>query len=170
MSYTICAVGHFAINVKNIIDDKSFNSCCWKLTNNFIEPEKNIDYFKILENEVLQKTNYTLTKKIKELIQGCMDYHTSYMLDGDHFCDEHCDLKCSEKIVDIVKRNDNNYLYYHEVSIKKIIEMMKKRGYLLNGRVIWRGESFTDTGEIIIKNNILTVKWMKFTDEFTYNI
>lgn len=48
-----------------------------------------------------------------------------------------------------------NYIPWIQYIISNVLE---PKGYILNGEVAWRGEDWSDTGNIIIRNNILTFK------------
>lgn len=42
--------------------------------------------------------------------------------------------------------------------IKYLIDkILKPRGYIVDGEVHWRGEEFRDIGNIVVKNNKVTV-------------
>lgn len=51
------------------------------------------------------------------------------------------------------------YIEWIEYLIKSILA---PKGYSLDGVVEWKGEGFNDLGQIIIKNNKVTVKDLKF--------
>ena len=38
-----------------------------------------------------------------------------------------------------------------------ITNFLAPKGYILNGRVDWRGEDFSDIGQIIVRNNVIEV-------------
>lgn len=48
--------------------------------------------------------------------------------------------------------------YKYQEWIKYFIKILKKKGYILNGTVLWQGEDIYDRGQIIIKNNKMKIK------------
>lgn len=51
---------------------------------------------------------------------------------------------------------------YEEWLIYLIDNFLQPWGYILNGKVKWRGEDFSDMGTITVKNNKVTTKAAKF--------
>lgn len=51
------------------------------------------------------------------------------------------------------------YVEWLEYIIEKLLKgKFKDKGYVLNGKVEWRGESWGDTGTIKVKENVIKVK------------
>lgn len=62
-----------------------------------------------------------------------------------------------------IEWNQHEKFYNYVEWLKYIIEhFLKPWGYVLNGKVSWRGEEFSDIGNIVVKNNIVTVQYKKF--------
>jgi hypothetical protein len=55
-----------------------------------------------------------------------------------------------------------SYVEWIEYLIEKIL---KPRGYTLNGKVDWQGESSSDVGRIVIKNNVVRTQKARFIYE-----
>ena len=55
---------------------------------------------------------------------------------------------------------DENEKFYNYIQwLEYIIEnILKPKGYILNGEVTWEGEESPDFGKIIIKNNVIETK------------
>jgi len=54
---------------------------------------------------------------------------------------------------------DTGEKFYNYVEwLEYVIEMLKPKGYVLNGEVRWRGEEFDDIGTIIVRDNDVSTK------------
>jgi len=56
---------------------------------------------------------------------------------------------------------DSGEKFYHYIEwIKYLIDkILKPRGYVVNGKVSWHGEDFSDIGIILVDNNVVDVKY-----------
>ena len=55
---------------------------------------------------------------------------------------------------------DGNEKFYDYVEwLRYLIDtILEPRGYILNGKCVWEGESSDDMGKILVDNNVITVK------------
>lgn len=63
----------------------------------------------------------------------------------------------------VLKCEDGKSLNYIDW-LKYLIEELSKM-FVLNGKVLWRGEDYTDNGQLIVRNNVLTVYKCKYVKQ-----
>lgn len=91
---------------------------------------------------------------------GVIDYNTPPRTQPGLWCQWTPNSKGDELVW------DGGEKFYNYVEwLKYIVDWLKERGYKVNGKVRWNGESSGDTGIILVKNNVVKASADKITNE-----
>jgi hypothetical protein len=99
------------------------------------------------------KSNKPFSEKVKKWLQKYKDDPSLHSLGGNPWTVSSKNNRILEPEGCAWKASGDEYIAW----LKYIIPKLEKRGYVLNGTVLWKGDDYPeDVGKIVVKNNKLS--------------